>query len=243
MISIITVTKNASNVLERLVSCLRNQISQDFEWIVVDGASTDNTIDIIQQNSDVIDLYVIEEDFGIYDAINKGIKMCTTSHYVVVGADDYVYPDYVANYNQMIAENPDADILTCQVKYKESVLCSREGDPIIHGIHGITSGHAVGTLVRTNIHRALGYYSIHYKIASDCEFMCRVHLAGMRFVKCNFIGGEFAPGGVSSNRLEGTIETYLAQLRTYGLSYRWLLFFILRLIKCFFILRRDKKIR
>src|SRR5574343_103309 len=84
-ISIITVTFNAAAHLPTLIDSLRNQSDRGFEWIVVDGASTDKTVDLLEA-SGIVTTWISEPDFGIYDALNKAIRLSTGEYYLVLGA-------------------------------------------------------------------------------------------------------------------------------------------------------------
>jgi len=89
-ISIITATYNAAAVLPRLVESLIAQTDQDFEWVVADGASTDGTLEILEQAKTRLKNVVVDSrpDFGIYDAMNRAIKLSKSSYYLIVGADN-----------------------------------------------------------------------------------------------------------------------------------------------------------
>lgn len=87
-ISIITATWNSALTIEDTIQSLRNQTYSDFEYIVVDGGSTDNTMNIIEDNEDIIDYSVSENDAGIYDALNKGISAATGDVIGFLHSDD-----------------------------------------------------------------------------------------------------------------------------------------------------------
>jgi len=90
-LSIITATWNSAATLPATLESLQAQTCQDFESIVVDGGSTDNTVDIIQ-SSKVVDRWVSEKDQGIYDALNKGIAMAQGEYVGFMHSDD-IYAD------------------------------------------------------------------------------------------------------------------------------------------------------
>lgn len=87
-ISIITICFNASDGLSKTITSVRQQSFTDYEYIIVDGASNDNTLDVIKQNEDVITHWVSEPDKGIYDAMNKGIKMAHGEWVIMMNAGD-----------------------------------------------------------------------------------------------------------------------------------------------------------
>ena len=76
-ISIITVTKNSEKFLEECILSLNQQSYKNFEHILIDGSSTDNTVNIIKKYQDKITYWISEKDEGLYDAMNKGIKKCS----------------------------------------------------------------------------------------------------------------------------------------------------------------------
>lgn len=87
-ISIITICFNAADDLAKTIASVRRQTFTDYEYIIVDGASKDNTLDVIKQNADVITHWVSEPDKGIYDAMNKGVKMAHGEWLIMMNAGD-----------------------------------------------------------------------------------------------------------------------------------------------------------
>lgn len=88
-ISIITICRNVADDLERTIRSVESQTFREYEYIVVDGNSTDNTLDVIKQHQSVITKWVSEPDKGIYDAMNKGIKMASGEWLIMMNAGDY----------------------------------------------------------------------------------------------------------------------------------------------------------
>lgn len=88
-ITIITAAYNAHDDLQKTMSAIAAQLSSEVEWIIVDGASQDGSIDFYQKNSDLIDLWISEPDNGIYDAWNKGLKHASGDWVLFLGAGDY----------------------------------------------------------------------------------------------------------------------------------------------------------
>jgi glycosyltransferase involved in cell wall biosynthesis len=114
LISIITATYNAGDRLPRLIESLRAQSDLDFEWVVMDGASTDGTLDLLAEVKDLNLVLDTRPDFGIYDAINRAIEVAGGEYYLVLGADDIIYPETVASFRR-VASNSDADLITAQI--------------------------------------------------------------------------------------------------------------------------------
>ena len=87
-VTVITVVRNAEKVILALFDSMRQFKTSEVEFIVLDGASTDNTITLIKQNQDIIDTWVSEPDKGIYDAMNKAVKIARGQYFLFMGADD-----------------------------------------------------------------------------------------------------------------------------------------------------------
>lgn len=97
-ISIVTATFNAAALLPGLIESLSAQTDRNFEWIVIDGKSTDTTRQIIESAGSIVSTWISEPDFGIYDALNKAIRIASSEYYLVLGADDRLLPDAIAHY-------------------------------------------------------------------------------------------------------------------------------------------------
>ena len=118
-ISIITVTKNSENFLEECILSLNQQSYKNFEHILIDGSSTDNTVNIIKKHQDKITYWVSEKDEGLYDAMNKGIKKCSGDIIGILNSDDIYYPETLKIVNQYFNLHKDLDFLFGSVnKYK-----------------------------------------------------------------------------------------------------------------------------
>jgi glycosyltransferase involved in cell wall biosynthesis len=90
LLSIITINYNNASGIEKTISSIKNQSFENFEYIIVDGGSTDDSIEIIKKNENDIDQWVSEKDGGIYNAMNKGIKMAKGEYLLFVNSGDYL---------------------------------------------------------------------------------------------------------------------------------------------------------
>jgi glycosyltransferase involved in cell wall biosynthesis len=91
LISVIIVTYNADQYLQNAIDSVVNQIYKNIELIIIDGSSTDQTLNIIKNNETNITFWKTEKDLGIYDAMNKAVKYCKGDFYLFLGADDILY--------------------------------------------------------------------------------------------------------------------------------------------------------
>ncbi|RKG46101.1 MULTISPECIES: glycosyltransferase [Acinetobacter] len=228
-ISVITATFNSENEIKKLIVSLQNQSYSDFEWIIVDGASTDKTVEILRNIDDLNIKIISEPDFGIYDALNKGIKICSGEFYLVVGSDDILYEDAIKYYTLNISNN--IDILTANVQSVNKILMPNKGAVCISGIFSYISNHSVGVVIRKSIHDEYGYYSKKYPIAADFFFIAKAAQ------KCNIknieiIVGFFNDIGVSSRDKIGTLtENYRVMLDLGFNKYIQTILFFWRVLK------------
>jgi len=212
-ISLITVTFNAAKVLSNLVESIRQQTDHEFEWVVIDGASTDGTIDIIKSAKDVVTKFISEADFGIYDAINKGIKLATGDYYLVLGADDSLAPEGVELYRRAALET-NADLITGAIELKHGIKYPKEKFIRIRGMYSVITSHSVGCLIRKSLHKQFGYYSRRYPIAADTEFLLNSYLNGATLAKIYRVVGKFTAGHYGRDSLGCHIENFKIQVES-----------------------------
>lgn len=152
-ISVVTVTWNSVQTLQGCLNSVANQSCKNLEHVVVDGVSTDGTLDIINKNINRIDVFVSEPDNGIYDALNKGFKLATGDIVGILHSDDFYYDnsvldrvsdefknssvDYVYGDIQMIGDEgrqarywkagllPDGKILSTQIPHPSLFLSKK----------------------------------------------------------------------------------------------------------------------
>lgn len=229
-ISVITATYNAAEHLPRLIESLRNQKEKNFEWVIADGGSTDETLDLIAAIDDIHVRVVSKRDFGIYDALNQAIQQSRGQWYVVIGADDFFYSNALADFKKSVNARK-SDIHTAKLKLGDKVLGVRGGGAWINKQFSYVSSHSVGTLFRRSLHDDYGYYSNKYPIAADQHFILTVCRSGADVTTIDSVVGEFSYGGVSSTDVLGTLsESLRIQLLFYS---KWpqLVIYFLKFIK------------
>ena len=105
-ISIITITYNAQDFLERTIISIRNQTSKNFEYILIDGGSCDRTMDIVEANCDLFSIIISEKDKGLYDAMNKGLNKASGEYIWFMNAGDEIAEiDAIAKLEKLFLEN------------------------------------------------------------------------------------------------------------------------------------------
>lgn len=207
-VSIITVTYNSAKTLERTIRSVQEQTYQEIEHIIVDGASTDGTLDIIRANEKGIARYVSEPDEGIYDAINKGLKMATGSIIGLLNSDDVLANEFVIEQIVRTMRREKADIV-----YGDLVYVDREDDDKIvrywrsnkfkrrQLYFGWMPPHPT-LYVRRQIYEDNGLYSTALRISADYDFMLRI-LRHDKYKKAYIpqVLVRMAMGGISNRNL------------------------------------------
>src|SRR6185437_8039806 len=131
-ISIITVTLNCAPLLSRLVDSLLAQDDQDFHWVIVDGGSTDGTLTAAERFPKERVTLASGPDFGIYDALNKGVALTHTDYYLVLGADDRLYPNAISSFRKA-AQELHCDLIAAAVESSTDVMRPMVGQRWLRG--------------------------------------------------------------------------------------------------------------
>lgn len=231
-ISVITVTFNAENHLPAMIDSLRAQTDRDFEWIVVDGASTDGTLELIKSACDVVTNWISEPDFGIYHAMNKAVQMASGEYYLVMGADDRLHPEAVAQYRDH-AYRSKADIVTAIIMRNGKNERRKPCWPWLYAHHAYVSEHSVGSLIRKSLHENFGLYSKRYSIGADLLFLKKAcSNPETKVIKADFVAGTFGFTGTSRDDRAGAICDYFrGQFETEKHKYFQITLFVTKVLK------------
>jgi glycosyltransferase involved in cell wall biosynthesis len=232
LISVITATFNCETDLRKVKGDLLAQTDQSFEWVVVDGDSTDGTVQVASEfPADRLRLRS-EPDFGVYDALNKGVHLATGRYYLVVGADDRLEPHAITEYSRAVLES-NADIVTASVQWGDRVLRPLRGGRWLRGGNALVSSHSVGCVIRRSLHDQVGLYSREFVNAADMHFIIRaVDRAAARIHSASFLAGNFGVSGISTvNRICSLSDAYRIQLIAGHNRWIQLALFIARLIR------------
>lgn len=198
-VSVITVCYNAVFGIEKTILSVLNQTYSDIEYIIIDGASTDGTIDIIHKYADKISYLISEPDGGIYDAMNKGIKIATGEWINFLNAGDTFY--YSTSIENVFSHDvlPDIDVLYgYQVHSYEYGKFVRKRLPLTFFNFGMPFGHE-SSFVRAGVMKRIGF-DTNYRIAADYNFFFNLYVSGKKFQAVDAIVSDFeSMDGVSSS--------------------------------------------
>lgn len=196
--SIITVVLNAKYDLIETIKSLREQSFKNFEYIIIDGGSTDGTIEVIENNLDIIDKWKSEKDLGIYDAMNKGINLSEGLYIGMLNSGDKYFPDGLKIINNYLLNNNLNFIFGSVMK---KVLRYGYRKYRIYWNFDFYGSHSSGFFINYEDQKKLGKYNLKYKISSDYDLFYRMIVTKKMIgiaTKKNEIIGSFKSGSYSS---------------------------------------------
>jgi glycosyltransferase involved in cell wall biosynthesis len=198
--SIITVVLNGEKFLRETIESVKNQSFKDYEYIIIDGGSTDKTLDIIKEYSEHIDFWISEKDLGLYDAFNKGILMAKGKYIGIINSDDVYTVNALEIINEYFSNNPKIDFVFGSVKKHWGILHGYRPKKIYYS-WGFYSSHSTGFFIKKESANKVGLYDLRYKYHADYDFFFRMivknKLKGMATRK-DEVTGVFRRGGFSS---------------------------------------------
>ncbi|MEX0780308.1 MAG: glycosyltransferase family 2 protein [Balneolales bacterium] len=197
-ISIITVCYNSASTIERTFKSIINSKHNDIEYIVIDGGSTDGTIEIIGKYKDYISVFVSENDNGLWDAMNKGILLSSGDVIGILNSDDYYNTETLSIVNRHF-EDYAIDYLMGPVKRGLKIRKTHNPNRIKFNFNGTYTSHSVGFFCSSNVYNEIGLYNIRYHSA-DYDFFLKIYNKGYKGMLSDndYIFGEFEDGGYSA---------------------------------------------
>ena len=198
-ITIITVTKNSEKYLEENILSVFNQTYKNYEHIIIDGDSKDNTKNIVEKHREKISYFISEPDEGLYFAMNKGIQKATGDIIGILNSDDIYFPNALEIVNSYFLENQNLDFLFGSV-YKHKLMYGYYPKKI-KWTFGFYTTHSVGFFIKTEGQKKIGFYDTQYKWSADYDLFYKM------IVKFKFLGmatkkseilGKLRTGGLSS---------------------------------------------
>ena len=203
LVSIVTVVLNGIHALEKTLLSVRAQLNNDVEYIVVDGGSTDGTVELIQRHEDYIDHWSSGPDKGIYDALNKGIKL-TRGHFF-----------YVLNVGDELVALPYAELLEARKKNADVVLFSvlfSDGrifrSTIDYRTRFGNTIHHQGAFYRRELNIV---FDLAYKVFSDFDVNQKLFIQRKNFMSFDKVISRHSLDGVSNERKN--FSEYLSVIR------------------------------
>lgn len=206
-ISIVTIAYNCENEIEETILSVINQQYDNKEYLIIDGASKDGTMDIVDKYRDKIDVIISEPDKGRSDAFNKGIAHATGDYIVMMNAGDLLADDaldkFARNYE------PGYDVIKGNtIRWNEKTGFKSIEHPVIE-YPEIPFNFLVchqSTYISKSAYERFGGYGIDYKIVMDFELMLRFARHNAKFMKINENLAVFRMGGISQTSSKRRIK-------------------------------------
>lgn len=202
LVSIITVTFNSIKTLGRTIDSVATQSYHNIEYIVVDGGSTDGTVDLLRNRSGDIDLWISERDRGISDAFNKGIALARGDFVLLVNSDDWIEPHHVKTavaaleesnaqfvFGNLAVHTPAGVVDYLVIGDSEYERCIRHSMPDIN--------HP-SVVCRREVYERCGLYDCSLGVAMDYEWLLRCYASGVRGKYVDALTSHMLGTGVSN---------------------------------------------
>ena len=203
-ISIVMAVYNRAKVVEQAISSVVNQTYKNIEFIIIDGGSTDGTVDVIKKYEDKIAYWVSEPDTGIYNALNKGIKHASGDYIQILGSDDCLHDKHTIE--DVVKElEDDTDVLCCEVYFVDSQL----GVEWVRGTNEnflIQAPNHQGMFTKRSV--LLKYpFDEQYKVSADYNFMLTCYTDSTICIKRSKLKvAYYAIGGFSGAQAENCLK-------------------------------------
>lgn len=217
--SIITITYNAEKFLERTIRSIVAQDCQDFEYIVVDGASKDGTLEIIKQNQTIITNWISEPDKGLYDAMNKGLHLASGDFVWFMNAGDEI-ADYqvISELKKMIATETD-------VLYGDTFFVNDAGEKL--GLRSQITPHQLPLNLRWQdmkygmlvchqafiVRRNIAPFYIENNLSADIDWEIVCLKRSRKTIFVDFVLAHYLVGGISNKQLKRSLLDRYAVLK------------------------------
>jgi glycosyltransferase involved in cell wall biosynthesis len=203
-LSVITINLNNKTGLSRTISSVLSQTYKDFEYIIIDGGSTDGSLEIINRYESVIDHWISEPDKGIYPAMNKGISIARGEYCFFLNSGDYIADDNV--FEKIFSDDPKEDVIygNLYVTINDKIKERAYGKVFLtfSDVYSHTIKHQA-SFIRRDLFEKFGLYNENRKIVADWEFFIKsigLGKASYRFIN-EFIA-YFDNNGISNRNRE-----------------------------------------
>jgi len=218
-ISIITVTYNAEKLVERTVKSVLAQTFSSIEYIIIDGASVDGTLWIIEKYKPRIQKVISEMDKGIYDAMNKGLQVATGDYVLFLNAGDEFYSD--TTLNDVFSSSSDADVYYGNTKvvdlYGNEIGDRRLKPPEKLNWKSFMFGMSVSHQSFIAKRSLCDVYDLRYSISADIDWVIKILKKSHKIENTKRYISKFLEGGTSSRtRPKALAERFSIMVKHYG---------------------------
>ncbi|MFD1629054.1 glycosyltransferase family 2 protein [Pseudopedobacter beijingensis] len=244
ILSVITVVYNDEKNIERTIKSILRQTYPHIEYIVVDGASNDNTLNIINKYKDQIAKIISEPDKGIYDAMNKALKIASGDYLLFMNSGDEIYADNTVS--DLFSLIPDADIYygeTEMINDKlESLGRRRHQAPDNFTWKGFKYGMSICHQAIYAKRSLADYYdNEHYQLSADIDWILNIAKKSKKIVNANVYVAKYLVGGMSKKKhWQSLKERYRILRKFYGVIPNFFNHIIIGMNLAFYWLKHQK---
>lgn len=229
LVTIYTPVKNSADTLMKTISSVKNQDYKNIEYVIIDGVSTDGTIDIIRENENHIDKWISEPDLGTSDAGNKALALGKGTYFCLLNADDWIESDYISQAISMLVEN-DLDFVVGQtVIYNEAgqiLNKTKKPNKSFRKVINRAGRFCYGQIIpHKRCYEYIGLLDISIKFSNDLDWLIRLYKAYKPKAKHNpkMRINRLAGGFAEANLIQSVLET-ISVLKKYQLPFRYIIF-------------------
>lgn len=230
LFSIITVSYNSEKTIERTIKSVFSQTFGDYEYLIVDGASKDKTLDIIKRFEPMFSgkmKWVSEPDSGIYNAMNKGIRMAKGEIVAIVNSDDWLSLDALEIVNHEIEKDPNNKkrILTGEILFHYSDGGTQLYPTSYERYEYYAKKYRMGinhpaTFVPKYIYDKIGLFDENYKLFADADFVVRCYESNIGMCFINKVLSNMSDDGASSKPSITILKESLYKIKKHAKSRR-----------------------
>ncbi|RVU01869.1 glycosyltransferase [Mucilaginibacter limnophilus] len=220
VLSVITVVYNNARDIERTMLSVLNQTYPHIEYVIIDGASTDGTLNILEKYKSRLAKFISEPDKGIYDAMNKGLALATGDYVLFMNSGDEIYAQDTVE--AVFASSPGADIY-----YGETEMINDAGESLGQRRHkapanftwrsfkyGMSVSHQAIFIRRTLVEP----YDPQYQLSADIDWILKAAIKAKKIVNVNLYVAKYLVGGMSKKKhRQSLVERFNIMKKYYGL--------------------------
>ena len=214
LVSVITICYNAEESIAKTIESVIGQTYPSIEYIIIDGKSTDGTLNVIKQYEKHIDIFISERDDGIADAFNKGIKLSNGKYIQLLNADDWLPSNKIELSIEEFEESRWAGFIfgdIIKVDKEGNVLFTVKGDRNYHrSVRFVCPRFShPSMMVKKKIYEKYGLFDTSWTIGMDYEWFLRIYRKGVRGKYADSIFTYMRDDGISSNWKKTLKEDYM----------------------------------
>lgn len=220
-ISVITVCYNSENTIRDTIESVLSQDYKNIEYIIIDGLSTDSTMDIVSEYRDKIPCVISEPDTGLYDAMNKGIQMASGTYVGILNSDDFFHStSVISQIANEIGAAESEDVILGSIEFVKgrdlgsvSRVYTAKGFKPWQLRFGMMPPHP-GAFIKKSCYDSIGLYDTTFKIAADFDFFCRAFIKErVTYKTLDKIVVRMREGGVSTSGVRSYYTSTREMLR------------------------------